>query len=151
MKRKIINIEEWTFEKGQYLQPEWCEAQIGLKRDNLKYSLALMALGKKIEKWLWKNGQRWTVATEDFGIKVLSDADASVYNNSRLLHHFGGMLDRHDHAINVDVTQLEEDARAKHDRQLSVNGAMLSAAITARKTALKCLPHVRTTPTIESI
>lgn len=149
MKAKPINVEEWSFEKGQYLTPEWCEEQIGIKRDSLKYALALMGLGKKIEKWLWKQGMRWTVATEANGIKVLTDEAASVYNGSRLLHHFAGMLDRHEHAINVDVTQLNQEAKAKHDRMLSVNGAMLSAAITARKTALKCLPHSRSLPTLE--
>ena len=139
-------LETTQLLKGEYLSPEQCESQFGIKRDRPEYGIKLLALCKRLEANNWQSGYHCTMVCDGGGVRCLTDAEASKYNDAAFKNHMAGMLRRHEHAMHVDTSALDEEQARAHDRRLTVNGAVLAAATNAYKHALRALPCERTTP-----
>lgn len=128
-------IDYGTLEKGDVLSVQHCESVIGVSRElnPQAYSLSLMGLVEQVERDLHAEYKRYTVATRKGQIVVLTDAEASEYND----HGFESGLKKsrraHFRMQQVDVTNLDKGQKAGHDANLVKQAVVLSAARDARK------------------
>lgn len=149
MIHETTDIDYTTLEKGDVLSVEHCEAVTGVSRDenpNL-YGLAVLGLVTQIERELHAAYKRYTVATRKGQIVVMTDPEASEYND----HGFEVGLKKarraHFRMQQVDVNNLGDDQRATHDAGLIKQAAILSA-VRSTRAALHPAPSPRTTPTL---
>lgn len=68
-----------------------------------------------------------TVVIRADGLEVLTDDQASSYNDRLFQHGLRVMFRRHAKNLEVDVANLAEDRRMTHDRNLNRNGRLLGA------------------------
>lgn len=148
----IYNVAEVDYsqmEKGDVLSVEHCEAVLGISRkaNTSAYNLALMGIVSQVQRDLWHAGRRYTVATHHGQVKVLTDPEASEYNDK----HFESGLSKSRRASGrmrmVDVGKLDSEQRQHHDRNLVKHSHILSAIRKARKD-LELPPYNRNTPTL---
>lgn len=125
--------------KGDYLDPDFVEAIVEVSRKDCRYSLRATNLAQQIERELWERGKQYTVCIRDHGIAILTDVEASAYNQDRWEYHQRGLGRSHRKMAAVDIALIPEDVRKKHDRHLVLQGATL-AAIAATRREIQPLP-----------
>jgi len=69
-----------SLQKGDYLAPFEIEEMTGEAEGTVAYQFALMQLRSEIERGLLKAGHPATIKCEGAGLRVLTDAEAAVYN-----------------------------------------------------------------------
>ena len=149
MIHQATEIKYGTLDKGDVLSVEHCEAVMGIDRKTNPsgYTLALMGLVAQVQREIAQEGKRYTVATRKGQVVVLTDPEAAEYQDHRF--ESGQKTSRRAHFYNqcVDVNNLDQDQRSKHDYNLIKQAAILSAAKGARQ-ALHPIPVKRVTPTL---
>ena len=75
---KTIDVQH--LQKGDYLSPIEIEEITGEMEGTREYQFALMQLRQEIEHGLRCLGRPATIKTEGSGLRVLTDAEAAVYN-----------------------------------------------------------------------
>lgn len=149
MIHETTDFDYAELEKGDVLSVGHCEAVLNLSpvHHPKAYPLALMGLVQQVERELQQAGKRYTVATRKGQVVVLTDAEASEYND----HGFECALKKakrsHFRMQQVNVNNLDQNERARHDNNLVKQAAVLQAVRNARK-ALHPAPSARTTPTL---
>ncbi|MHB8108238.1 MAG: hypothetical protein ACYDH4_12580, partial [Candidatus Cryosericum sp.] len=110
------------------------------------YQFALMQLRSKIEQVLQNIGRPATIKCEGSGLRVLTDAEAAVYNarqgdlaRFKLFRAF-----RRNQA--VDEAKLTDADRQNHCRTLEVQGKYVQALRKVVRQALRLAPVTRETP-----
>ncbi len=122
---KTVNIE--SLQKGDYLSPIEIEEITGEIEGTQEYQFALMQLRQEIESGLRCLGRPVTIKTEGAGLRVLTDAEAAVYNarhgdlaRFKLFRAF-----RRNQA--VDEANLSDPERQAHYRTLEIQGKYVQA------------------------
>ena len=138
-------VDYETLKKGDVITADRLEKLVGLKRDNPRYSLAIMSLKQRIQDDLEDIGSIWTLAIVKNDLRVLTDAEASEYNHRSLLNGMAKMFRSQYRNMAVDVTELTDDQEKDHIRRIEVDGKILQAIRAARKTP-KFTDEVRTVP-----
>lgn len=124
--------------KGDRIEPEVIEEIVGVKRKTYRYGLKIGGLVQQVDRELRARGKCFTVCIRDHGISILTDAEASIYNTDRFKHCQSGLARSNVRMAEVDTSGFSEASRAKHDRQLKDQGAILSAiAAAARRNKLE--------------
>lgn len=126
-------IDYDSINKGDYIPPDVCESILRTKRDHKKYSLRLCNLAKHIEKELRIRSRPATVVTEKDGITILTDADASRYAVDWRDRRYRGMKKDLRRLAQVDVNNIPEAERKKHDGELLLTGRMVQMLKSCRK------------------
>ena len=105
---------------GDTIEQSSCEEIIGFPRrtDMYRYQFLVMQLAEHIRRLLWKEGNRWTVITEDGAIRVLTHEEASKYNASRFDNAIQKMRRCNRRLVAVDTGKLSFEARYEHTEQI---------------------------------
>lgn len=143
-KRYPFDFEQ--LEKGQVIAADAIEPIVKCKRDDKEYALKVLALKEEVERAMRELGRPVTIAMRGADMHVLSDEDASQYNDRhfvRGLRQCGRSLRR---MTEVDVGQLSAERRPEHLRRLEVNGKTYGAAVATRRKSWAITGHKRTTP-----
>jgi hypothetical protein len=107
--------------KGQYITPEMLEKLFDLERTSPAYQFKLMALEKDIKKLLEENGVFASIKSEKYGIRILNDTEASLYNMNKIGRHLKGIEDSHTDLMNVDVNHLTKDEGHIHHQRVALS------------------------------
>lgn len=134
-----------TIEKGSNVSPEAIEHAYGLRRTDPKYRLKQLDLRDRIVDELAVRGLRVTVKLVGDSLRVLTDEEAARYNPDMFDRSIRGAARAHQRNTHVDPSQLTEEQRARHERNLEVQGKMLQGVRSARRSAV-LTPARRRTP-----
>lgn len=143
-------VAEWPIElgelgKGDMIGPEILEPYFGVKMDDPVYRVKLMNFANALERALAVIGLGVVVRSDHGSAKLLTDQEAALYTQARFDAHWRGLYRTNRRAHKVDLGLLDRADRARHDRALVVQGAMLAASdgVMAR---LSATPYQRNTP-----
>jgi hypothetical protein len=139
MEAKIYPLDYDTLNKGDLITREQVEDITGARFGTPAYEFKRMGLKADIERALWRRGKVWTVTAEgcNGGLTILADADAVEYNMRDFERARSRQVVAHYRAMGVDVTQLTDEQRARHERNITLQASEIQAAKTARRIALK--------------
>lgn len=120
---------------GDVLDAVACEQAIGFSRNSDLYTFqfAIMQLSEHVQKTLWRNGKRFTVVSNNAIVRVLTHAEASVYNLNRFNNAIKKMRRCHRHLLAVDASQFTQDMRTEHVESIVRTSRVLTSMDT-RKT-----------------
>lgn len=115
--------------KGQLITVEELQKITGKKPGTDEYQFALLSLQSAIQ-----NKTSCTVKIQNkFELLVLTDEEASRHNHKLFLQNVRGMRSRFDLNAAVDVGELSDEQRAKHERNLVVQSLYIQAITTTAK------------------
>lgn len=134
-----------TLEKGTVIPREKVEEIMGVKFTSPRYQFKLMALVDMIQRGLKKRGLLWTVVIRGDQVRILTDAEAVEHNQKQTERGRRKMTRAFVRNRAVDVSQLSEEQKQTHERQLLNQGRMLQAMRVALR-AIKSEAHQRQTP-----
>ena len=130
-------LDVTTLAKGRVFTIEELETIMGIKRDDPRWWLKLLALRQQIEKLRAKlDLPLLTTRTHRGTLIVCDDGDASVYNRNmgrRGIRRFSRASYRN---MAVDVTKLTEEQATAHGRTIMRQAMMLVALRGAQHRAL---------------
>jgi hypothetical protein len=133
-------------QKGDIVPAERLERLTGVKRHEKEYALKVLPIKQQIERGLAEMNKHMTVIMRGDDLVLLTDEEASEYNERKSKEHLRGFCRSYVRLRHVDVAGLPDDARrAEHTRRLEVAGAYLVAFKDAQK-KLGPVPHKRQTP-----
>lgn len=141
---KYHPIDFDALNKGDSLSPEQLATITNCQVGTTRYQLAVLRLCDQIQRELDDRGKQVTVAVKKGFVCVLTDEEASIHNNRLFSRHRRGQWRSHARNMQVDVSQLSQESRAAHERNLIVNSAVLAAMREAKRVALQS--HKRSTP-----
>lgn len=144
-----VAVEKYPFDfdmlkKGDVIPVERIELLIMTKQDHPKYSLRILRLKDQIESELERRGRPVTVRTDHGCLVILTDPEAAEYNKAQFGIRRHQLSICHQRTLQVNVTQLTDEQRKIHERNIVVQGAQLSAMRKAVRIAHKA--HKRITP-----
>lgn len=113
--------------------------------DPHKFRFEMMRLMQFIRNELARRGRPWTVCEVKGDVAILTDEEASKYNDRRFNQQVRGALVNHAQNLGVDVSNLSAAQLQRHDRNLSRNGAIVAAIANARR-ELHAAPYRRDKP-----
>lgn len=136
----IDDPKRWPFdvdavEKGSIVMtPEQVDEYSNAPRDSKEWRLAMLSLKDQLERGLAARGiTGWTVCENKGALVVLSDADASVYNQ-RLTDQALRTIVRSSIRMScVDTEQLNDEQVAEHERRLMRNSYLMQGIREAKK------------------
>lgn len=115
--------------KGDELSPEEIERITGKKPGTDEYRFAVMGLQALIQDRTGYTAK----CQSDGSLKVLTDPEAAEHNRKLFAQNLRAMANRHTLNTQVDVDNLPEDARRRHDQTLMVQSRYVSAMIRTTK------------------
>jgi hypothetical protein len=133
--------------KGSIVSVEVLEEAFGVKRGTDAFQLAALRAADYITKRLAQRGEMVTVAQRKCNLVILTDTEASSYNEQRFDTEIGSAARALRRMAAVDRSQVDATRLAAHDRALEVRGRMLAAARRERRQA-SLAPHKRETPAL---
>ena len=130
------NIDLETMAKGRSLSPDELAIILNAREGTTEYSLRVMDLQQQIRNWFEASGQIVTVALQRGYLRVLTDAEAVDYNAKAFSRGIRKLADAHKRTQGIDVSELSEEQRARHEREAYVQGRLLQAMTRERKALL---------------
>lgn len=143
-------VERWPIDfdalgKGSEISVPELERIIGHPRSTTQFQLGTMALCDLISRHLLARGLIATVAVVKGAVRVLTDAEASVYLRKRRQHLLSGFVRTNYRTLAVDVNNLTPAERSHHERELEIQGKYMQAIATARA-QIRLGSYKRSTP-----
>ena len=127
--------------KGQHITQQELEQITGKKAGTDEYQFALLGLQQQIQ-----NKTNCTVKISNkYELQVLTDEEASRHNYKLFVQNMRSMRTRFDLNASVDVSELSDEQRPKHERNLVVQGLYIQALAQTRK-QIAVSGHKRTLP-----
>jgi hypothetical protein len=139
-------IQTDDLSKGSVITADELERATGVRRDSDRYRLGLLKVRDYITERFRDRGEIITVKQEGDTLRILTDAEATEYNERSAeqgLAKMGRALVRQ---VGVDVRNLTDAQRRDHERRLLIQSKTLQAARAGRRAALQPGRHERTTP-----
>jgi hypothetical protein len=121
-----------ALKKGDRFGPEVIGPIVDCEPKTYEYSLKVMALVKQIEMELWARGKTYTICVLNHGVAILTDAEASAYNADRFKGHQSGLARANVKMAAVDTGTFTDAERARHDKSIRDQGAILAAIMAAK-------------------
>lgn len=118
-------IDFGLLKKGDEFNRQQLEDILGEKAGTEKFQFARLALQGMIHE----RTDFTAKCMGDDGLRILTDPEASEHNAKRFDQGLRAMAFRHQRNALVDVEQLSEDQRRKHDRQLMIQSRYVSAMV----------------------
>lgn len=115
--------------KGQVITQAELEQITGKKSGTDEYQFALLSLQSMIQE---KTSCTVKISNK-VELKVLTDEEASQHNYKLFLQNVRGMRSRFELNTAVDVAELSEGQRTKHERNLVVQSLYVQAITTTAK------------------
>ncbi len=118
----IENLENIIggFEKGQYITPEILENFVGFERATSDYYFKTISIASYIKKILSERGNPVTLEFNHYGIKILTDKEASAYNARKALKGLRILDQAHQDLNNVDANELQPDEEKRHNERIII-------------------------------
>lgn len=148
----LSTTEKYPFDydalnKGDVIPAERIEEITGYKRHETAYGVALMGLQSQIRNELEQRGRPVNVQCEKGSLRILTDPESVEYTANLFSQRKRQLMRAHRYGLSVQVSNLDEQQRLSHERNIVVQGAQLAAMHDARRLALKSVQ--RKTPGIE--
>ena len=125
--------------KGDVIPAEQVESLTGLKREESQFNIELMGLQQRIQDELLIRGKPVVVRCDKGSLRILTDEEAVDYTQ-KLFEQRRRQLGRaHGYAMRIEVSNLGDDMRISHERNIVVQGAQLAAMRDAKRLTLKAV------------
>lgn len=124
-----MRLQKLEIRKGTYLNGKLIENFLKRKPDHFD----LLSLQHTIQ-----SEHQVTVRVEDGGLRILSDLEASEYNNHRFGLLVKRLYKRHKLQLQVDHSSFTTEELRTHDRRIEIQGKVLQGV---EKTLKKELPQ----------
>ena len=134
-----------SLQKGSFISPSEIEGITGVIIGTPNYQFALMQLRYEIENELGHLGRPVTVKSEGAGLRILTDSEASIYNERQGNLARFKLFRAFRRNKNVDEANLSDPERQVHYRTLEVQGKYVQALKRVRQ-ELSLEPSKRMTP-----
>lgn len=109
-------------------------------RESTKRRLAMLQLTRVLERGLKSRGiVGWTICEKAGALVVLSDSDATVYNEARTDEAKRSILAATFRQMHVDTTSLTQAEADQHERRLLRNSYLVQGMQDAQKQCRKAL------------
>jgi len=118
--------------RGDYLTPEQVEDATLTTRSSVDYRVAMLQLRDQILAHFLGLGDVVTVVTEKDGLRILTHAEQAEYAPTREQRAVRQLLISHAEGKAVDVSQLTDEQRERHNRWLLRNAWRLQQAMKPR-------------------
>lgn len=105
-----------ALKRGDYLTPAQVEDATLTPRDNRHFRTAMLQLRDEIMAFFLGRGEIVTVVTEQDGLRILTHAEQAEHAPARARKAAQQMLMAHAESQAVDVRQLTDDERQRHER-----------------------------------
>jgi len=129
-------LDVTKLQKGDYIASDSLEQHIGHEKGTPKYGLGVMGLCNHIQTESVKEGTPLLVRVENYGIRIMKDADALEYKRTRH-RRLCSQLDRTHHDLgHIDRRELD----ANEVRRLEHEEIRQSRVLQAIKTTVETLP-----------
>ena len=115
--------------KGQLIDIPTLEAITSHRHGTTAFQFAVLALMDRIN-----HRTTMTAKTTPEGLRILTDSEASEYNNRRFGINMGAMIRRHGKSLQVDACVLSSDEQRQHERRVLGQSRYVSAIASASKT-----------------
>lgn len=119
--------------KGDRISIEAIEAATGVSRRSTLYQIACLNMRSHVQRKMSERGLIVTIRQDQLGLEICDDATASAYNELEYKRGIRKMVRSHARLIAVDSSQLSDAERSRHERRLTVQGALLAAMSGMRK------------------
>jgi len=137
-----------SIEKGDLFPASEIETITNKKRGTVQYQFALMGLQAAMSLGLEDLGKSYTVKIHQDGLQVLTDIEATEYNDRRFRSSFRGMLKAHFRQMGVDESQLDDPDVRAHQHRLFKQGKIIMGAKAGQDDARRMIAAQRTTPNV---
>jgi hypothetical protein len=121
------------YSKGQYISPEILENLFGFSRTTSQYQFKLLSLESEIKESLRERGILVSIRSDKYGIKILSDREASEHNINRIGKGLRVLEDAQTDLLNVDVNNLEKQEEEVHNKRIVFGSRIIDAIKTEFK------------------
>jgi len=150
METKQHPIDYESLTKGTVISIREIENITGISSEEIKkFELARLQLRNQIDRELRNIGIEFTVAQVKGNIKVLTDEEASDYNNRKRQAALGQLCNAHAKITSVDASCFDPELKKKHERRVFLSSKFLQAFQNVRK-ELHLQPYKRNTPKLIS-
>lgn len=126
-------IDYDSLRKGDVIPASQIEKITGTKVDHKNYAFRLLRLKERVERELADRGKIWTLSCTNGDLKILTDSEAATYNYVESSHARRKERRCFIRKGAVDVTQLPEDQRPQHERELEIQGKYIQAQNAVRQ------------------
>lgn len=133
MEAQRFPIDYETLQKGDVVPVERIEEIVNMKRDDVRFSLKVAALVDRIRRELLDRDKPWTVAVVKGQIRVLTDAEATIYQRQRREQAHRSERQAFFYISKVDVAALTPEQRVEHEREVINSGRFIQAMENVRK------------------
>ena len=124
-----LPIDYAGLQKGDVIEREDLEKATGAVYGTDDYSFAIMAIRAVIEREQEARGTPVTTCCHKGSIAVLEDQMATVTNEMRFRVKISGLFRDNHRMRGVDRTQLSDQQRERHDRNLTIQSTLLSSIV----------------------
>mgnify|MGYP001600517928 CR=1 FL=1 len=137
--RRQHPIDDANLVKGRRFTVAEIAAATGYAASHPKFTFARMSLAYSyIPRRMAILGRPCSVLIDCGEIVICDDAQAATYQSKRFRRGFRAAGRAHKHNLQVDQGRLSEEQRKTHERNLLVQGAVLTAAASAKR---QLIPH----------
>lgn len=130
--------EKWPLDfdainKGDIITEAQCRAALN-PRDDKDFQLKLLTLKEEIERRHAELGTILTIKVTRNSLHILTDAEASEYNENRQQHALRHFVKSHRRLIGVEIGNLSSEQAGEHDRRIAHSANYMTAIKETRKT-----------------
>ena len=137
-----------TVEKGTRFTPQFLSDALGVSMEAKGFPLAILGFVERLRNELEDRNKPATVAVVKGMVCVLTDQEASVYNPAEFERGLKKAKRAHRRTLQIDVGQLDENNKLRHERNIVTQAAILAAVREAKNTTV--IAYKRSVPGIES-
>ena len=135
------NLFNKPLQKGQYITPEEVEEITGISRKDYKeYNLAALNLKTIIFSKMMEEGLIVTIRSEQDGLRILTDWEASMYNAKAVKSHIKGISKSVTRQKGVNTSEFTPEQNVTHLQRVTGMSLILQAVKSTPQT-VDYIPH----------
>lgn len=116
-----------ALQKGDVILADRCQAILRVPISDPHYQLKLLNLKIVLARELEHRGMPVTVVTYQGGLKILTDAEAVIYNPQQFEQGLRKAAEAHKRSMLIDRNNLSDDEANELDNRVLVQGRLLNA------------------------
>ena len=132
--------------KGSIISIETIEEYCGYEHGTDYYNLSALRLKNLILQAFEDRGDPVTMKSSKGQLIVLTDQEASNYNDKRQRSGMKTIVTSYKRLVNVDAAALEDGDKKTLERRLIISGKVLQGMIAGHKEGVKLVAEQRKTP-----
>lgn len=140
-------IDTESLSKGDTITAETIERAFGVRRGTDAFNLASMKASNYIARRFLDRGEVVTITQRKQNLVILTDEEMPTHNARLFRNDIKRAARTHMRMLGGDRSKMSEETQKVHDRELTVQGAQLSAVSRARR-ELRASSVQRQTPAL---